>query len=64
LRDEVAAALTAGRHPALRLSQPAHPGRDRRARLGGIHFRTADQVGNRIGKKVADWALDNYFQAR
>lgn len=30
----------------------------------GIHFRTADQVGNRIGRKVADWALDNYFAAR
>ncbi len=27
----------------------------------GIHFRTADVVGNRIGKKVADWALDHYF---
>ena len=28
----------------------------------GIHFRTADVVGNRIGKRVADWALDHYFQ--
>jgi hypothetical protein len=30
----------------------------------GIHFRTADEVGVRIGKKVANWALDHYFQAR
>ena len=29
----------------------------------GIHFRTADNVGNRIGKKVADWALDHYFKS-
>ena len=28
----------------------------------GIHFRTADKVGNRTGKQVGDWALDNYFQ--
>lgn len=30
----------------------------------GIHFRTADNVGNRIGKKVADWALSHYLQSR
>jgi hypothetical protein len=28
----------------------------------GIHFRTADVVGNETGKQVGDWALDNYFQ--
>ena len=28
----------------------------------GIHFRTADVVGNTMGKKVGDWALDHYFQ--
>jgi hypothetical protein len=27
----------------------------------GIHFRTADVVGNRMGKQVGDWALDHYF---
>ncbi len=27
----------------------------------GIHFRTADVVGNEIGSQVGDWALDNYF---
>ena len=28
----------------------------------GIHFRTADVVGNAMGTLVGDWALDNYFQ--
>jgi hypothetical protein len=28
----------------------------------GIHFRTADVVGNRMGKKVSNWALNHYFQ--
>jgi len=28
----------------------------------GIHFRTADVLGNRLGKNVADWALDHNFQ--
>jgi hypothetical protein len=28
----------------------------------GIHFRKADVVGNNMGKKVGDWALDHYFQ--
>jgi hypothetical protein len=28
----------------------------------GIHFRTADVVGNKAGKQVGDWAVDNYFQ--
>ena len=28
----------------------------------GIHFRTADVVGNEAGTQVGDWALDNYFQ--
>jgi hypothetical protein len=28
----------------------------------GIHFRTGDIVANETGQKVADWALDHYFQ--
>ena len=28
----------------------------------GIHFRKADVVGNNMGKKVGDFALDHYFQ--
>jgi hypothetical protein len=28
----------------------------------GIHFRTADVVGNGMGTQVANWALDHYFQ--
>ncbi len=28
----------------------------------GIHFRTADVVGNETGAQVGDWALDHYFQ--
>jgi hypothetical protein len=28
----------------------------------GIHFRTADVRGAQMGKQVADWALDHYFQ--
>jgi hypothetical protein len=28
----------------------------------GVHFRTADVVGNAMGKEVGDWALDHYFQ--
>jgi hypothetical protein len=28
----------------------------------GLHFRLADVLGNHIGRKVADWALDRYFQ--
>ena len=27
----------------------------------GIHFRTADVVGNAMGNKVGEWALDHYF---
>jgi hypothetical protein len=30
----------------------------------GVHFRTADVVGNAMGKEVGDWALDHYFQPR
>jgi hypothetical protein len=29
---------------------------------GGIHWRTADEVGARIGKAVANWEFDNYFK--
>jgi hypothetical protein len=29
---------------------------------GGIHFRTADIVGNRIGRHIGHWALDHYFR--
>ena len=28
----------------------------------GIHFRTADEVGLRMGRRVADWVLIRYFQ--
>jgi hypothetical protein len=28
----------------------------------GLHFRTADVVGNAMGKRVGKWALDHYFQ--
>jgi hypothetical protein len=28
----------------------------------GIHFRTADEVGTRIGRDIGDWAMDHYFQ--
>jgi hypothetical protein len=28
----------------------------------GIHFRTADVRGERIGQQVAEWALDHYFR--
>lgn len=28
----------------------------------GVHFRTADVVGNEMGTQVGDWALDNYFE--
>jgi hypothetical protein len=30
--------------------------------FAGIHTRTADVVGNRVGHKIADWALDRYFR--
>ena len=29
---------------------------------GGIHFRTADEQGATIGKKVAQWLVEHYFQ--
>ena len=28
----------------------------------GIHFRTADEVGNSMATDIADWGLDHYFQ--
>jgi hypothetical protein len=28
----------------------------------GIHFRTADAVGNQLGATVADWVMDHEFQ--
>jgi hypothetical protein len=28
----------------------------------GVHFRTADEVGSRMGQQVAGWALDHYFR--
>ncbi|AZP20405.1 hypothetical protein EJC51_32620 [Streptomyces aquilus] len=28
----------------------------------GIHFRTADEVGTRIGRDIGDWAMDHYFR--
>ncbi|MEU9576552.1 vanadium-dependent haloperoxidase [Streptomyces chilikensis] len=29
--------------------------------FAGIHTRTADTVGNRVGHRIADWALTRYF---
>jgi hypothetical protein len=31
---------------------------------GGLHFRFADVAADATGKRVADWALDHYFQPR
>lgn len=28
----------------------------------GVHFRSADEVGSRMGQRIGDWALDHYFQ--
>ena len=28
----------------------------------GIHFRSADVRGAKMGQQVADWALDHYFK--
>ncbi|PWI15583.1 hypothetical protein DI272_16445 [Streptomyces sp. Act143] len=28
----------------------------------GIHFRTADEVGTRVGRDIGDWAVDHYFR--
>ncbi len=30
----------------------------------GLHFRTADEVAIRMGRNVADWAMDRYFHQR
>ena len=30
---------------------------------GGVHFRTSNEVGNAIGKKVGEYVLQNYLQA-
>jgi hypothetical protein len=33
------------------------------ARLwGGLHFRNSSEVGVRLGRQVAGWALDRYFE--
>jgi hypothetical protein len=45
---------------ATQLNQDAVDGRV----WSGIHFRTADVVGNETGTQIGDWALDNYFQPR
>jgi hypothetical protein len=29
---------------------------------GGIHWRTADEVGARIGKRIANWESSRYFK--
>ncbi|GHH89707.1 vanadium-dependent haloperoxidase [Streptomyces capitiformicae] len=29
---------------------------------GGVHFRTADIVGNRVGREIGEWTLDHYFK--
>ena len=28
----------------------------------GIHFRSADEVGVRMGEEIAEWAMDRYFE--
>ena len=28
----------------------------------GVHFRSADEVGSRMGQRIGDWVLDHYFQ--
>jgi PAP2 superfamily len=43
-------------------SQTLQEGIDSRV-WGGIHFRTADEVGARIGKRVANWEGSRYFKA-
>ncbi|CAL9559010.1 vanadium-dependent haloperoxidase [Streptomyces sp. enrichment culture] len=30
--------------------------------LGGIHFRTSDEVGNRMGRQIARWTMDHHFR--
>jgi hypothetical protein len=72
-----ALAMTLGtRHLQLTLISSAVPGVTRHYALGraldsdvisarvwlGIHFRFADTAGVRMGKQVADWALDHYFE--
>jgi hypothetical protein len=32
--------------------------------LQGIHFRSADVRGAQLGKQVADWVADTFFQPR
>ena len=53
-----AAGVTRHYVTASALNQDAIDGR----MLLGIHFRTADVVGNNMGTQVADWGLDHYFQ--
>jgi hypothetical protein len=42
-------------------SQALEEGIDSRV-WGGIHFRTADEVGARSGKRIANWASSHYFK--
>ena len=65
--DKIAFNITSSRFP----TQPRHYERfslalkeviDARV-WGGIHFRTADEQGAVIGKKVAHWERKHYFQS-
>ncbi len=51
-----------GQHPPLRIRVQLNQDAIDARVWSGIHFRTADVIGNRAGTKIGDWALDNYFQ--
>jgi len=48
----------AERRPVLGRARRGH----RRPSVAGIHFRTADEQGARLGKKVAHYLKKHYFQ--
>jgi hypothetical protein len=64
--DNVAFDVFSGRFPDQprhfeRFSQATNEIIDARV-WGGIHFRTADVQGVVIGRQVADWLREHYFQ--
>jgi hypothetical protein len=44
-----------------RFSEAAQEGVDARV-YAGIHFRSADEAGQRQGRQVADWAFRNFLR--
>jgi hypothetical protein len=65
--DRVTINLVSGRYPGevrtfTRLSDAMDEVIDARV-WGGIHFRTADVAGSRVGAKVARWTEEHYFEA-